>query len=329
MMEAVILLPFVLGAWLANYAEAHRQARPLVLILLTLVNLLLIAMGFLMAVAGWFMRSEDAVLPPGMPPVNFIAVGLAAVATGLVAFLPMIPFVRRVLAWRMPINPQSIVHTTALVYAVYFLGNSAATLLLIGAVAEDEELAQQVLGGLSPADAWITGFVFALLALAGVGLFVRRNLRQTLDRLGLHGLDRRQWAWAGATLAALLAAEIGISVVWERLDPAGFQRVGGLTDAFISSFLTPWGAVTVGLAAGIGEELLFRGALQPRFGLLSTALLFTIAHVQYTVSPALLAIFVVALGLGILRARVNTTACIAVHATFNFLQVILMTFQAQ
>ncbi len=328
-MDTLILLPFVLGAWLANYAEEHSQARPLMLILLSLINLLLIATGFLVMVAGRLMGGDDVMLPPGMPSVNFVAVGLAAIGTGLVAFLPMIPFVRRVLAWRMPLNPQSIVHTTALVYAVYFLGNSAATLPLIGALAEDEELARQVLGGLSPADAWATGIVFALLALAGVGLFVRRNVRQTLDRLGVHRLNRRQWVWAGATLAVLLTIEISISVVWERLDPAGFQRVGGLTDAFISSFLSPWGAVTVGLAAGIGEELLFRGALQPRFGLLSTALLFTLAHVQYTVSPALLAIFVVAMGLGILRARVNTTACIAVHAAFNFLQVILMTFQTQ
>jgi len=325
-MEAVVLFPFVLGAWLANYAEKHLQIRALLMTLLGVTNLALMAIGFLMMLAGLLMRAGQTPLPPGMLEVDFLRMGLTVAGTGLIAFLPMMLFVRQGLARWLPINPHSTVHTTALIYAIYFVGNSVATLPLINALAGDEELAQQVLGGLSPTDAWITGLGFALLALAGVGLCVRRDIRQTLDRLGVQSLHRRQWVWTAVTLAALLGTEVVISAAWERLDPVGFQRVGGLTDAFVSSFLSPWGAVTVGLAAGVGEELLFRGALQPRFGLLTTAILFTIAHVQYSVSPALVGIFAIALGLGLLRARLNTTACIIVHAAFNFLQVLFAGF---
>lgn len=42
---------------------------------------------------------------------------------------------------------------------------------------------------------------------------------------------------------------------------------------------TPSGALVVALAAGVGEELLFRAALQPALGALPALLLFTLAHV--------------------------------------------------
>lgn len=42
--------------------------------------------------------------------------------------------------------------------------------------------------------------------------------------------------------------------------------------------LTPAGAVVVGLAAGIGEELLFRGVLQEAVGLAGASVLFGLAH---------------------------------------------------
>lgn len=325
-MEFVALFSLIFGAWLANYAEKHRQMRPLLMTLLGVLNLVLVVMGVLVVLAGWLMRASTVPLPTGMPELNVLGTGLALVGTGLAAFLPMVSFVRRGLARWLPIDPHSTVHMLALIYAIYLVGNSAATLPLINALAGDQQLAQQVLGGLSPTDAWITGFGFALLALVGVGLFVRRDVREALERLGIRRLHGRQWVWTVALLIALLGTEMLISNVWERLDPQGFQRVGGLAEALLGAFLSPWGAVTVGLAAGIGEELLFRGALQPRLGLLTTALLFTVAHVQYSLSPALLGIFVIALGLGILRARVNTTACIVVHAAFNFLQVFLASF---
>ncbi len=43
--------------------------------------------------------------------------------------------------------------------------------------------------------------------------------------------------------------------------------------------LSPWGAVVIGAAAGIGEEWLFRGILQPLVGLTAASLLFGAAHV--------------------------------------------------
>jgi hypothetical protein len=325
-MDTLILTPFILGAWLANYGEQQRSARYLMLALLSLLNLLLLIIGALMFLAGRFLTQSAVQMPPDVPQFNFASVGLPVLVTGFVAFIPLIPFARRLLARVISINADSLVHTTALVYAVYLVGNTVASWPIINALAKDEALARQFFGQFGVRDAWLTGLVFAATAVVGVGLYVRRGWREVAERLKIRGLTLRQLAWAGGALILLLAIEVGISQVWQILDPAGYERVGGLTDAFIGAFLSPLGALTVGFAAGIGEELLFRGALQPRFGLLLTTLLFTFAHAQYSLSPALIGIFVVGLGLGIVRNRANTTASILVHAGFNFLQVIAATY---
>ncbi|MFQ5854052.1 MAG: type II CAAX prenyl endopeptidase Rce1 family protein [Anaerolineae bacterium] len=325
-MEILILTPFILGAWLANYSEQQTGARYLMLVMLGLINLLLLVIGLLMVIAGQLLSQSAVPIPAEVPPIDFRSVGLAVLVTGFAAFIPLMPLARRLLARVISIDPNSLVHTTALVYAVYLVGNTLASWPIINALAESEALAQQVLGQLRLTDAWLMGLFFAATAVVGVGLYARRDWHETWERLKVRGVTGRQLAWTGGALVLLLAVEVGISLAWQFLDPAGYERVGGLTDAFISSFLSPLGALTVGLAAGIGEELLFRGALQPRFGLLLTTLLFTFAHAQYGLSPALIGIFVVGYGLGLTRNRINTTAAILVHAGFNFLQIIAATY---
>jgi membrane protease YdiL (CAAX protease family) len=78
-----------------------------------------------------------------------------------------------------------------------------------------------------------------------------------------------------------------------------------------------WKAVLVSLVAGVTEELFFRGAVQPRFGLLVTAVFFTAAHVQYGLTLAAVEVFGGALVLGWLRRRTNTTACILLHMLYD------------
>ncbi len=85
-----------------------------------------------------------------------------------------------------------------------------------------------------------------------------------------------------------------------------------------------WQALVVSVVVGVTEELFFRGALQPRFGLLLTAVLFTGAHVQYGFTLATLEVFGGALALGWLRRRTNgagrrtdTSACILLHILYD------------
>jgi membrane protease YdiL (CAAX protease family) len=79
------------------------------------------------------------------------------------------------------------------------------------------------------------------------------------------------------------------------------------------------GVLFLSLSAATGEEMLFRGALQPRLGLLLVAVLFTAFHDQYGFSFILLGIFILALGLGWLRNSMNLWVGIVAHAWYDFL----------
>jgi len=84
----------------------------------------------------------------------------------------------------------------------------------------------------------------------------------------------------------------------------------------------PLGVAALALLPGICEEILFRGALQPRIGLIATAALFTSIHTQYGLSFDTLSILVVAVGLGLIRKYANTTTSGICHVTYNLLAAI-------
>ena len=73
----------------------------------------------------------------------------------------------------------------------------------------------------------------------------------------------------------------------------------------------------------MGEEIALRGSLQPIFGFWWTAILFSLVNIQYSLTPATLIIFGVALGLGWIRRRYNLYAAITAHFLYNFVQLLL------
>ncbi len=85
-------------------------------------------------------------------------------------------------------------------------------------------------------------------------------------------------------------------------------------------------AFLLSLTAAIGEEIAFRGALQPIFGLWPTSLLFALVHIQYALTPATLIIIVVGIGLGWLRRRYNTTTAIVAHFLYDFAPLVLAIY---
>ena len=74
---------------------------------------------------------------------------------------------------------------------------------------------------------------------------------------------------------------------------------------------------------------IFRGAAQPRFGLLFTAVLFALVHNNYGLSLATLVVLVLGLVLGIERIRYNTTTRGVSHAPDNSLLGVLAYLAAQ
>ena len=84
----------------------------------------------------------------------------------------------------------------------------------------------------------------------------------------------RQCGWGiGIGLAVAVPAWVAILNV-RALAPWRDQMLALATRIVLSGFNPLW----IGLFAGLGEEALFRGALQPLLGIWGTSLLFTLAH---------------------------------------------------
>ena len=87
-----------------------------------------------------------------------------------------------------------------------------------------------------------------------------------------------------------------------------------------------WSIVVVGILAGVGEELLFRAALQPWIGIWWTSLLFGIAHSGtarlhegLSLGKVVYLLFAVGAGvmLGLLYGSAGLLASIAAHASYD------------
>lgn len=308
--------PLLLIIVLANLGERARLFQWLTFAALVLVNLILILAGSALAIGA--VASQGGVVPgEGALVLDNPVAGLAAMGAGLLGFLPLVPRIRRTIASWLPINPDHAVHTTALVFSIYLVGLTVAQFSL--------DLADLVAAGaqLTAAAAWAQGLAFMLFGLLGVGVGIRRSWSQTLERLGLTRLSRRQIALGLGVMVVLQVFDLTISYVWAFVDPESFNELSEITRGLLGQFTGPLGALTIGLSAGFGEEILFRGAVQPRFGLWLTTVLFTIGHVQYSISPALFEVFIIGLILGVIRQRENTSTCILIHATYNAVNVLL------
>ncbi len=152
------------------------------------------------------------------------------------------------------------------------------------------------------------------LALAAAGLGVSRTWRPTLARLGV---TRPEW-WQ-LCLAMLLAMLFALSTHYLNqltllLMPRTYYSIG-LIAYYVGA---PLGiGLLFAVMAGVCEETLFRGALQPRAGILLTALLFAMIHIQYGLSPILAGVFVHGLVYGLLRRHINTTTAIFAHGAYD------------
>lgn len=167
--------------------------------------------------------------------------------------------------------------------------------------------------------------LYSSVALCGVGLGTRRTLPQALARLGLSQPSRADLLRGIGYGGTLFFAVSILSVTWATLDPQGYAQQTSAAQA-ISNAVGPslLMGLLLALSASIGEELLFRGAIQPIFGGLFSAIYFVLLHWQYTATLAALIIFFVALTFGWLRWRYNTQSAIVAHFVYNFLPFVML-----
>lgn len=114
-----------------------------------------------------------------------------------------------------------------------------------------------------------------LFGLGGLGLFLIVFV-QGRALPGVLGLGRPWWQWAGGGIVLGLSTGAGAVLLLQQ----PFLRPVARRYADLLGPLLPgrWQQVLLAVAAGVGEELLFRGALQFWLGIPLTALVFVALH---------------------------------------------------
>jgi membrane protease YdiL (CAAX protease family) len=265
------------------------------------------------------------------PSATFVSVGL----TGLIALLslavmsqPVRDRLAGVLASmdrtvQLNFNPRSVLHTTAIIMCLHLLGSQIISFAIGGGITG----AAETFSAPTETDLIVQMVVFLIFATLGIGFGIRRSLSSTLQRLGVRFPTLIELYMAIMYTIAMLGFGFLFSLCWQFFVPPDVvEQQTELSQLISQSVGTMSLAFLLSLTAAVGEEVAFRGALQPTFGIIPTTILFAVLHTQYALTPATIVIVVVGAMLGYLRRRYNTTTAIIAHFLYNFAQLTLVVF---
>lgn len=252
--------------------------------------------------------------------VNGKSGGWLALGLGLGLGLPMIRQFRQALATGTPMNPASPIDFSGLaiiLFAIAFLLYSLFT------ASSDEATVPVMTTGEAISSLVINFLTFVGIAYIAVGYRNYRDGDEATERLGLRIPTPQD---VGVGLAAVIPA-FGFAMIGSLLtmlfQPDVVDRLTETLDNMTSGIDNPVGAIFLGLVTGIGEEVLFRGAIQPRFGIIITTALWVLLHTQYELTFVIVGLVLMGLMLGLIRKHVGTTAAIITHAVYNALVVLI------
>lgn len=336
----ITYLPLFLIVILANLADRRRMAggqgkaatrvayalHILFFGSIALIGALLHVMGFRLWIDEGLTHFVFSILAgdPADDPSEIIpfllrlkAVGMALWVPALAAILCLLPPVRKQLSKVIPIDARSSVHAIAISLG-FLVATRPALMHAIGPEAlssltevSDSDVASIVSSLLAER------LSIALLTLVGVGWLTRRKWPHVLERLGLV-MPRPAGIATGIGAGLLL---VGITLILPSIAEAtGLWDMGldeqigeGRYEAFFQSIPA---MLSVALVFGIGEEALFRGALQRRFGFFLTCLVFVAFREPFGFSIYALESVAAGLILGLLRMRFNTSTSAIAHSCY-------------
>lgn len=300
-LSSVLLIAVVYGlVFWSNRARTDRSANVGIYLLFGLP-------GGLLSVAGL------ALMTNGMDG------GLLILGLGLAFSLPLIRPFRKLVASVTPMDPSSPIDLSGLAMILAVVTFLVVQAMLTGPVETDSATTTALTGNV----VWLVlnAATFVLVAYAAVGYRIYRTGPQATDRLGLRVPDLKTIGLGLAFVVPSFAASTIGSVLTAAFQPDVVSNLEDTMEQMTSGLQNPIGALFIGLSAGIGEEVLFRGAVQPRYGIVIAALFWTALHVQYDLSFVLLGLFGVGVILGLERRYFGTTAAIITHAVYNMIAV--------
>lgn len=288
----LVVLAAIYGLVLWAYkAESDRSANVGLYLLYGLPGMLLTVAGLALAVNG----QEE---------------GWFVLAIGLSFSLPLIRQFRKLMSVVTPMDASSPIDMMGL--GVIFALMSYFMFVLSLGPADDETIAAVTVG-----TQLVNVLFFVLVAYVAVGTNIYRTPTEANDRLGL---TMPKWTdfvvGAVAVLPTLLLSMLGsLLTLW--FQPDLFEDLGDTMEEMSAGTELTLVNVLIFASAGIGEEILFRGAIQPRFGIVLTSVFWALVHTQYQLTFVVLGLFLAGILFGLIRRYLGTTPAIIAHALYN------------
>ena len=318
-------------ALLAQWSRKSRRAEISLWVVVVFLSLLALATGALLGAVFFTGQMPAEVYPPGL----LVVTAGAVVAAGLIGLSLCVPTLRKIVGRRPNEGFWSDppIFLALWLFVTVLLANNLVGILGFEQLERGGAFSLGTGGRVSPGVILASQLPFLVVAVLGVGAGVRRSPRQTLARLGYGPISPKQLGVVALFVVSAFALSLAADHLFSLLQPDLYRDVGRVSRAlFDPRGLSPVSAVLfallIGLGAGLGEETLFRGAVQPAIGILPTSLLFASMHVQYGPSLLLGYIFLLSIGLGLLRRYINTTASFVAHASYNVISILAAYFFA-
>jgi uncharacterized protein len=330
LLSSLALTVFVgILAVLAQWSRKSRRAEISLLIVLVFASLLLLGTGALLGVL-WI----SGQMPAGIYPQKLLAVtGVPVAVAGLIGLALCVPTLRKIVGglphgefWTDP-----PIFLALWLFVTVLLANNLVGILGFEQLQQVGAFSLGTGGRIPPIAVLASQLPFVVLAVLSVGAGIRRGPRETLARLGYGPISLRHIGIVVLFVGGAFALSLAADYLFSQLQPELYRKVGEVAGTlFNPKGLSPVSAVLfallIGVGAGLGEETLFRGAVQPVFGIAATSVLFASMHVQYGPSLLLGYIFLLSVGLGLLRRHINTTASFLAHACYNTLGILAAYF---
>lgn len=315
----VLFVPAIVLAALSQAGDQYRWLRVVEWVwfwcVLLAVGVLTVGLVFAASAAGGQAAAATA----------FVALELAALLAVVVVLLVTGSW--RWLGTRLAAAPlpDRAIDAQAVAGLIFLTGAAFCQLAALGGMPPLLELIRRgELGGDAapldrPGDAVYQALWMVVLAILGAGYPVRRAFADGLVRLGVRRLPRgvvARLVVVGLGLALLApAADRGLAWVWSAL---GWQQTNGeLVDQLFAAGHSPLGVVVLAVCAGVSEEAIFRGLLQPRLGWLLPNLAFAAGHAFQYGSEALVSVFVFGAAMAFVRHRTSTTGAMLTHGLYD------------
>ena len=336
--SSATIAPFVILAviaWFSMLRDGDSLKYPVYLLLLGIIAitaLVSLFFGLVSVLPPDMLLSED--LETGYNEdlidtgdiITILLLFAGCTGAALLSLLPLLKGVRIYLASKLDFDPFSRLHIVALVtiFAITLIPLVPVTVTGVPPYLSESFMEMinsdgTLLEAAVAVDLY-TLFWTILASFAIAGLFTKRNLGETLQRLGLTRPGAKEIAiavgFALILVAVFYAVDEVIAVIWTAM---GWPLTDyGAFEQFLIPFMTLPGIVIASVCAGFGEEISIRGVLQPRFGIIIPAILFASLHAFQYNWDGIISVFIAGLVFGLIRGRYSTTVCAITHTTYDF-----------